>query len=266
MVALQPWLTVVTVTKDDTAGLQRTARSLGTQTVDGYEWIIIDGSTEVGEVPNLLRATPAPHRYRHQEPTGIYAAMNLGLELASSPYIYFLNGGDALHSPKSLHAIREGIRAKPLWLYGQVAFISDGGRPRVPTAFDYPRERDRMFAHGRFPSHQGTVVRTDALRSQGGFDTTYRVAADYAMVLKLSRASDPVELNDVIADFYVGGLSTTAWARSLAEFHRARREVLQPTGSDSAREIFDTLTWGAKLMAYHWIVAPVAGARRGGGS
>jgi glycosyltransferase involved in cell wall biosynthesis len=259
----QPWLTVVTVVKDDSRGFQRTALSIQAQAVEAFEWIIVDGSSDQLTVPALLRSVPVTSRYLHQPPKGIYEAMNLGLELASGRYVYFLNGGDCLHTAAALRAVQSGLTSQPAWLYGQVAFVDPRGQSRVPVAFDYVRERQRLFAHGRFPPHQGTVIDTAVLREQGGFDTTYRVAADYALLLKMSQIADPVELDTVIADFFVGGLSTTSWTRSLADFHRARREVLQPSGAVAAREIVDTLIHGAKLAIHNWIAAPIASSTCG---
>ena len=52
------------------------------------------------------------------------------------------------------------------------------------------------------------------------------------------------ELPDVIAVFYDGGVSTTSWAESLREFHQARREVLDPSGSQGILELIRTsLLW-----------------------
>jgi hypothetical protein len=69
------------------------------------------------------------------------------------------------------------------------------------------------------------------------------------MFLGLSKLSEPVELESVIADFFVGGLSTVAWRESLKEFHAARQSILRPSGVNALREQFGTWSQVARMSA-----------------
>jgi hypothetical protein len=128
-----------------------------------------------------------------------------------------------------------------------VRFIDSNGRAILPAAFDYSREKRHCFSNGRFPPHQGTFARTKVLRDLDGFDTRYRICADYAMFLMLSERSEPIYIDLVIADFYVGGLSTVEWRESLREFHAARRQILKPTGLKMVREQIGTWSQLARM-------------------
>jgi glycosyltransferase involved in cell wall biosynthesis len=254
----QPWLTVVTVVKDDPEGFAITASSLRRQDTRGVEWVVIDSSGHALTLTATVQQDSAPsHRYQWVPPQGVYPAMNTGLAAASGTYIHFLNAGDRFHDDEILTRLRDVVQeGDPLWLYGQAAFIGTDGKATLPAPFDYARERAHGFSHGRFPPHQATVVRTEALRSLGGFDTTYRIAADYKVMLALAKLGDPREVADVIADFEVGGLSSTRWSASVAEFHRARREVLNLAGTNNLRERAATARQWASLGVYHALLAP----------
>ena len=123
----------------------------------------------------------------------------------------------------------------------------------TPAPFDYAREKAALFARGRFPPHQGTVCRTATLRDLGGFDTTYRITADYALFLRVSTIADPVEIDEVIAVFAEGGLSSVSWQESLREFHRARVEVLRPRGPDRVRERLESAMQYGRMRAARWL-------------
>jgi glycosyltransferase len=256
--AVSPWLTIVTVVKDDAPGFERTLASIAQQDLYGVEWIIIDSSTDTNALPALLasEAMPTSH-YAWTEPHGIYPAMNAGLAQATGAYIYFLNAGDSFADPKAVAAIKTAAEPEPAWLYGQVRFVDDAGKAVTPTPFDYAAEKASSFSRGRFPPHQGIIASKDALAELGGFDTSYRIAADYAVFLGLSLLADPVEMSDVIADFYVGGLSSTAWGDSVGEFHRARTEILHPTGWCKVTELAATAVQYSSLAAYHVVVSPL---------
>jgi GT2 family glycosyltransferase len=162
--------------------------------------------------------------------------MNTALERAQGEYIYFLNAGDELFDAQATSEMRTMGQQSPVWFYGQVCFVDDKGRETTPPPFDYAKEKAASFSNGRFPPHQGTVARRTALKELGGFDTSFAIAADYALFLRLSTIAQPLETSATLARFFTGGLSSTAWKASLAEFHRARREILPMTPQQRAAE------------------------------
>lgn len=252
-----PWLSVITVVKDDLAGLERTRASLLAQTELSFEHVVVDSSRDPAAARDLL---DWPARVESTvtwvEPSGIYPAMNEGVRLARGEYAYFLNAGDTLRGSDVLSRVREATIAagSPAWLYGEVEIVDTRGRSVITPRWDYEAERRASFARGRFPAHQATFVRRDALLAAGGFDTSFRIVADYAAFLRLSLACDPVYLDLVIATFAEGGLSTQRWRESLREFHRARREILRPTGLQAVRERWETARVAAAMGAYRGLV------------
>lgn len=249
-----PLVSVVTVVKDDPRGLAATLTSLGTGDRAGTEVVVIDGSADRAAAAEAERAGA---RYAWWEPRGVYPAMNDGLAAATGDYVYFLNAGDTLAAPDVLPRVVDLLEdRRPLWAVGRVRFIGVDGRPMVEPPWDYATERARSFARGRFPAHQGVVMAREALLAAGGFDVSYRVAADYAAVLRFSLRADPLALGLVLAEFHAGGLSTVAWRQAQQEFHRARREVLRPRGRAGLLERWDTAVGMAATAAYRGLWAP----------
>ena len=240
-----PTLSIITVLKDDAWGLGQTMASLVTSS--GFnradvEWIIIDGSIDPEWVKALVSESALEPTLIWEPPSGIYEAMNTGLNLATGNYVYFLNAGDRLRDTSVLSSVVQVLKEQtPEWLYGQVAFLDKEGREVIPPAFDFRREKRALFARGRFPPHQGTVARRSLLQSIGGFDTKYRVSADYVAALRLSLVAEPLELTQVIAEFTAGGVSTQHWEQSLREFHEARLDVFDPHGTKKIVESIRTM-------------------------
>ena len=249
-----PWLSVVTVVKDDDSGFARTADSLQQQVLDGVEWVVVDSSRDRDAVPSLIADRSVPARYSWTPPSGVYPAMNTGLAEAAGQYVYFLNAGDCLHDPGVLGHVRLIVdEHRPVWLYGQVCFVAPDGDRVTPAPFDYQAERRAHFSRGRFPAHQGTIVAISHLRAIGGFDESYRIVADYAAFLRLTQIADPAQTDAVLADFHTGGVSSTDWRASIREFHRARQEVLQLTGSAAAVERLNTASQEARMTVARWL-------------
>jgi GT2 family glycosyltransferase len=234
-----PWLSVITVVRDANESLARTVESLHVQTDVEFEYVIIDSSEQPTDVPDICSAVP--NTYVWTEPAGIYAAMNHGLSMATGQYVYFLNAGDSIHDPFTLATVGKTLsKHKPGWAFGAIEVFSQSGRSAITPMWNYTDHEHRLFAKGHFPSHQGTFVSRQLLNSVGGFDMSYRIAADYAAVLQISKLSKPLVFDFVVADFFEGGVSTTKWLESLKEFHQARRRVFDPSGIQSAFEYADT--------------------------
>ena len=232
-------LTIITVVKDDDAGLARTLASLVRNDLNGVEYVVIDSSADRAALPQALDAHGISAIIEWTPPAGIYAAMNAGLARATGEYVHFLNAGDELTPGvlTELHRIVETSR--PAWLFGDIEIVgTDGVRTRTPR-WDYAHEQATAFSRGFFPPHQGTIVRTALLRECGGFDVSYAVAADYAAFLAFSDVP-PQRVELVLATFHEGGTSTTNWRTSVSEFHRARRTILHPHGFRAIQERANT--------------------------
>lgn len=260
MTVTSPWLTIATVVKDDPDGLRATAASVASQSLDGVQFLVVDGSADRGASPAVLAAPDLAEvqgclQYLWAAPQGIYTAMNSALSSAAGDYILFLNAGDTLASPGVIAAVREVLLGSGAeWAYGPVEIAELNGTVVITPPWDFKAEQRRCFARGHFPCHQGTFARVEALRRHGGFDTSYTIAADYASFLHLATTSPPVVLDVVIARFVEGGASTQHWARSFAEFHRARRSILRPRGASAAREYALTGLQFAKVGAYRGLI------------
>jgi GT2 family glycosyltransferase len=245
----EPWLTVVTVVRDDLAGLQRTCSSLAEQDLTGVDYVVVDSSADRASVTAATTAAGLDARHQWVEPAGVYPAMNHGLSLASGTYTYFLNAGDALYGPDVLQLVHAALLSTDAsWAFGPVEVVSRDRTRTITPPWDFSRERDLSFSRGHFPPHQGTFVRTSLLRDIGGFDPSYTIVADYAAFLRLSQVTDPLVLDSVIATFVEGGVSTTRWKASIREFHQARRRILGPTGPAAWRERYETTAQFVRLF------------------
>jgi len=247
-----PWLTVVTVVKDDPEGFAHSLESLTAQDLAGVEFVVVDSSGDPETIPQLLLDVSLPDSHLEWiEPSGIYSAMNTGLGQAQGDFIYYLNAGDTFCDARVLGDIRTIVESvNPVWIVGRVE-ISERSGARVPSGpWNYQTEKNALFARGLFPPHQGTICRTESLRNAGGFDAKYSISADYAAALSLSLVSDPLMTDRVIATFFEGGVSTERWQDSFREFHQARRLILKPRGFTSLVERFHY--W--KHFASVWLV------------
>ena len=98
----QPRLTIVTVTRNDRTGLERTFRSLESQTIEfsklaRVEWVVIDGLSSDDTCDYISKIQfKGKFTFVSESDDGIFDAMNKGVVFAKGDYVLFLNSGDRL--------------------------------------------------------------------------------------------------------------------------------------------------------------------------
>ena len=85
-------LSIITVNFNDAEGLERTIKSVISQSFKDYEFIIIDGGSTDGSV-DVIKKYEKNIDYWVSEPDGgIYQGMNKGLRQSKGDYLNFIKG------------------------------------------------------------------------------------------------------------------------------------------------------------------------------
>jgi hypothetical protein len=171
----QPKVSIVTVTFNAARTLQSTIDSVVKQDYPRIEHIVIDGGSTDGTV-DIIRGNAARLAFWSTGPdSGIYDAMNKGVEKATGDWVLFLNADDALYDARTISSVFAGASG---WsgkqvIYGHSVMQMDGGRARLR------RSKALRTIHFKMPfTHQGVFVSATLLRERP-FNTRYRIAADY---------------------------------------------------------------------------------------
>jgi putative colanic acid biosynthesis glycosyltransferase len=153
--------------------------------------------------------------------TGIYDAMNRGLDRSKGDFVWFLNGGD-----ESLIIDWVSIRDLLVPRVGSILFAPYRLKLRNAAVARRARGGDYIW-HGLPTSHQAILYPGDAARSRR-YDLRYRVAGDYAFTASLLRSGIPWERFPIeLAAFQSGGMSQQNSRTIAAEANRVQREILQ---------------------------------------
>lgn len=243
-----PLVSVITVVRNRASHIEETINGVLSQTYANVEYIIVDGASTDGTVDILRRYDDRIDYWVSEPDAGIYDAMNKGLDLVTDPeaYVIFANADDRLASPTAIErAVALGKGAE--LIYGKMR-LSDGeatavmGR-QVKTS-DLARET---------LCHPATLMRRKLFDSVGRFDTSFRIAADYDLIVRCFQ--HPVEsrfVDEIISDMRMGGMSEARFMLSCRERKRVVRERF-----DSLARL--TGVWQVNLydiprnLARHWL-------------
>ncbi|MGZ9098055.1 MAG: glycosyltransferase family 2 protein [Micavibrio sp.] len=202
---------IITITRNNLIGLQVTADSLHVQTCRDFEWIVIDGDSSDG-TKNYLRTLPA--QTISEPDTGIYEAMNKGIDRANGDYLLFLNAGDTLAQPDTLAKIADQSAGQD-FIFGDA--LENG---EYKSARPYPKILYGMITH-----HQAMFYRRTALGNLR-YDTRYKIAADYKFTVLFARQSQSaLHCPFPVCIFEPGGLSQTQTRQGRIEQFLIRKEL-----------------------------------------
>jgi glycosyltransferase involved in cell wall biosynthesis len=215
-----PLFSIVTVCRNAERSIGGAIESVAGQIgLNGeVEHIVIDGVSSDGTLRTLDRY---PHLRVVSEPdAGIYDAMNKGARLARGDYIGFLNADD-WYEPDALAAVALAFREAEL-----ASVVHGDVRRWVRDAqLDVVKPPEGRGVHGTVVMpvhHPACFVRRSVFEQFGGFDTTYRIFADYDWILRVVGGGAILQYcPKVLTNFRVGGVSTMRFA--VAERYRVLR-------------------------------------------
>ena len=222
-------ITIITVTYQAAAVLQRTLDSVSRQTYQDIEHLIIDGASKDDTV-KIAKAyqekVPYPVIIQSEPDHGLYDAMNKGLHKATGDYLVFLNAGDTLHADDTLSTLNSQLSTlnpqSPAVIYGDTAIVDSEGKFLHLRRLRPPKQLTwRSFKQGMLVCHQAFYVRTD-IAQQEDYDLRYRHSADVDWCIRVMKRAEEMRLplvntNTILADFMEGGNTTQNHRASLKE-------------------------------------------------
>jgi glycosyltransferase involved in cell wall biosynthesis len=238
---------VVTVVRNEPR-VADTVRSVLAQKGLDLECVVVDGASSDG---TLAALAPFKGRIRLQsEPDkGIYDAMNKGLKRARGRVVGFLNAGDVFLGDRNLAAVAKAFDTDPHLgaCFAGLEIRDEQGRlKRWWPAEPYV---EGAFTKGWMPCHPTFYALRRPLLDLGGFDTRYRLAADYDLMLKALTVaklpSKPLAL--ALVRMKSGGASQASFS-ALWRHNREAWAAARAAGAlDSSFAGFLARKWGHKL-------------------
>lgn len=160
-------------------------KSVQTQTHGNVQHVVIDGASRDGTL-QLLQALISPASVLVSEPDeGIYDALNKGVALCSGEVIGLMHSDDFFADDRVLADVATAF-ADPAVdaVYGDLDYVSARDTSKIIRhwrAGPYLRER---LAWGWMPPHPTLFLRRRVIERWGGYDTRYRISADYDCILR----------------------------------------------------------------------------------
>ncbi|MCD4665294.1 MAG: glycosyltransferase [Bacteroidales bacterium] len=218
------FFSIITVCKDNLEELKTTYNSIIEQTIDDYEWVVIDANSSDGtrewlEYINVVNWLSEPD-------DGIFDGMNKGLSKSTGKYIIFMNSGDCFATHDVLEKSKSTIQNNnlPAFVYGDSIDIDENR-----SEFYRKAKNHKKLWMGMITQHQAMIFKKEKVAKIKYLDE-YPLTGDYAFIseiVKKCNTNEILSLNFAVCKFDMGGTNEKYRFRAIKEDYEIRRAILK---------------------------------------
>ncbi|MDD2961550.1 MAG: glycosyltransferase family 2 protein [Muribaculaceae bacterium] len=227
-------ISVVTAVLNSANTLGNTLQSVLEQTYDDVECLVVDGGSSDGTV-DVIREYEQKFggrlRWISESDSGLYDAMNKGIEMSTGDVVGFINSDDYYHRKDILSIIAHELEThKEVGaVYGDLKYISKYDKRIIVRHYSSSHFSNWKFRFGIMPAHPTFFTYRHFYDDWGYFKANYQISGDFELLMrfmytyKMKTRYLPIDFLRMRA----GGLTTASFHNTLIvnkEIHRACKE------------------------------------------
>lgn len=241
---------IITVNLNNREGLYKTIKSVVSQTFHDYEFIIIDGGSIDGSKELIQSFNVNIDLWISEKDTGIYNAMNKGINKSSGKYLLFLNSGDFFVDEYVLERI-SSQKLDADMLLGDCNISEKGKIIHIARPSSNLSLSD--FYDKTIP-HQSTFIKRCLFEEFGLYSEEYKIHGDLEFWIRTIFFHNCTlqRLNIVVADYNIEGLSSDITKTKF--FEEERQKIFDKYFSKRVMTDYNLFEeYKAKNEIYEWI-------------
>ena len=219
--SIEMLVSVITPCYNSEKTIEKTLVCIENQTYKNIEYIIMDGGSKDKTMDIINRhrdKLPKLLKVVSESDGGIYDAMNKGIKQASGHLIGIVNSDD-WYEPDTIEQVVKHYQKQPYEVvYGMQRTLLDG-KEKLTVIYHHDFLPQQMI------THPTCFVTKKTYEQFGLFDTQYRSAADYDLMLRFWESRQVVftPVMQVLSNFVLGGMSssqTGVWENARIRYKR----------------------------------------------
>ena len=223
-------ISIITATFNCEDTIKDCINSVISQQYDNIEHIIIDG-VSTDNTLNIVNSFSNKIAKVISEPdSGIYDALNKGIANATGDIIGLLHADDIFNDNNIITEIAKVFTQNNAdSVYGDLQYVAKADTSKVIRYWKSGEFNLGKLKKGWMPPHPTFFVKKDIYNKYGNFDTSFKIAADYDLILRFLGVNgvSTTYLPQIITKMRVGGESNKSLKNILLkmkEDHKALKK------------------------------------------
>lgn len=203
-------VSIITVVYNNVRTITSAIESVLMQRYSDREYIIIDGGSTDGTLDKIASYGSKIDKVITEADHGIFDAMNKGLSMATGEVVAFLNSDDFYADDQVLNRVVSAFQQKDTdAVFGDLYYVHADDVQKVFRCWISGMYKPGSFLYGWMPPHPTFFVKRKVYEQYGQFNTKFRTAADYELMLRLVHVNQ-IKVNyipEVLVKMRIGGVS-----------------------------------------------------------
>ncbi len=203
-------ISVITAVYNNKETIVDALESVLSQSYHNVEHIVIDGGSTDGTVELVRAFGDKIEKFVSEPDGGIYDALNKGISLATGDAVGFLNSDDVYAHDRVLEKIARAFQYEGVdSVYGDLNYVKRDDVSKVVRHWKSHEFSRNKLRTGWMPPHPTFYVRRKIYEKYGGFDTSFKIAADYDSILRFLGLNhiSTTYIPEVLVQMRLGGVS-----------------------------------------------------------
>ena len=217
-------VSIITVCYNSSKTILDTINSVNYQVYSNIEHVFVDGLSSDNTVEIIKLNSQTKSVVVSEKDNGLYDAINKGISISSGDVIGFLHSDDLLASSSIILDLMTEMKSKKLdGIYGDLEYVDKYDTNKIIRYWKSCEFRSAILKQGWMPAHPTLFLKKQVYDKHGGFNTSYKIAADYDFMLRILKDNNLnyAYLPKVITKMRVGGASNRSLKNILDRFLRS---------------------------------------------
>ena len=213
-----PIITLITVSYNSDTTIEDTIKSVASQSYRNIEYIVVDGLSADNTLAILKSYPEVINTVISEKDSGIYDAMNKGINLATGDIVGVLNADDFYTNNDVLQKVAAVFEDPSIdCCYGDLDYVDSVDINRVVRHWHSGEYKSKYFYRGWMPPHPTFFVRRSLYERFESFRLDMGTSADYELMLRflLKNCARVAYIPDVLVKMRTGGASNATLKKRL---------------------------------------------------
>jgi glycosyltransferase involved in cell wall biosynthesis len=178
-------ISIVTSSFNSVDTVEKTIKSILSQTYPNIEYIIIDAKSTDGTIDIINKYKDKIAKFVSEKDRGIYDGMSKGIKMATGDIVGILNSDDVYASDNVIEMVIKEMEEKKVdCCWGDLVYVDKKNIDKIIRNWKSSGYKEGKFKIGWHPPHPTFFVKRWVYKKYGVFNLDFSISADYELMLR----------------------------------------------------------------------------------